>query len=471
MKLRAKLLILLAPLALLAACGGAGSQSSNSGGGTQNQQGSVFVTGEDAPLSSVVGFNVTIDKITLNNSTSTVTALSTATAVDFGRLMGLRSLLAFNTIPQGTYTSATITFENSNPAPLISYVDMSTNPPSVQELTGSFNQATVTVPFPSGAPLVVSSNGLVGLHMDFDVGDSLVVNSSNQFTGAINPTITIQAVSASDEVGQITEFTGNMISTDINNNTFLMQGPYGFQETIDVNQSTQYNGSNSLSTLTPNAIVSVVGTVQVDGSILASGVELITTDQAFISGRVLAVNPTSGPVQTVTMWVGEELGTSGVIPVDSVQTINLSGVLTYDVCFFDNILAQWLFNDSELVVGQRIFIGGTVAGTTFTPDLVSLRRQGVVGTLVANSVNITGGTGSNLGSFQMQNDALMSYSAGGPFTVWTGNLTTFENIDGLSGLSTAGTPNLISRGLVFKNQTNGQPVIVAGHVRVLPAGQ
>jgi Domain of unknown function (DUF4382) len=468
MKLRAKLLALLVPLALLAACGGGGQSA---GGGTQNQQGSVFVTGEDAPLSSVVGFNVTIDKITLNNSTSTITALSTPTAVDFGRLMGLRSLLAFNTVQPGTYTSATITFENSNPAPLINYVDMSTNPPSVQELTGSFNQTVVTVPFPAGAPLVVSSNGLVGLHMDFDVRDSLVVNNSNQFTGAINPTITIQAVSASDEVGQITEFTGNVVSTDTNANTFVMQGPYGFQETIDVNQSTQYNGSNGLSTLTSDAIVSVVGTVQVDGSILASAVELISTDKAFISGRVLAVNPTSGPVQTVTMWVGEELGTSGVIPVDTVQTVNLSGVSNYEVCFFDNLVTQWLFNDSALVVGQRIFVGGTVAGGVFTPDMVSLRRQGVVGALVANSVNITGGNGSNLGYFQMQNDALMSYSAGGPFTVWTGNLTTFVNIDGLSGLSTAGTPNLISRGLVFKNQSNGQPVVVAGRVRVLPAGQ
>jgi Domain of unknown function (DUF4382) len=468
MKLRAKLLALLAPLALLAACGGgAGTQP---GGGSQNQQGSVFVTGEDAPVSSVVGFNVTIDSITLNNSSTTVPALATPTAVDFGRLMGLRSLLAFNTIPQGTYTSATITFENSSPAPLISCVDLSTTPPSVQEVTGTFNQTTVTVPFPSGAPLVVSSNGLVGLHMDFDVRASLVVNGG-QITGAINPTMTIQAVSASDEVGQITEFTGNVVSTDTNTDTFLMQGPYGFQETIDVNQSTQYNGSNSLSTLTPDAIVSVVGTVQLDGSILASGVELISTDKAFISGRVLAVNPSSGPVQTVTMWVGEELGTSGVVPIDTVQTINLSGVSTYDVCFFDNLLTQQVFNNTSLVVGQRIFIGGTVAGGAFTPDMVSLRRQGVVGALVAGSVTVTGGTGSNLGSFQMQNDALMSYAAGGPFTVLTGNATNFENIDGLSGLSSAGTPNLIARGLVFKNPNNGQPVVVAGHVRVLPAGE
>ena len=123
------------------------------------------------------------------------------------------------------------------------------------------------------------------------------------------------------------------------------------------------------------------------------------------------------------------------------------------------------------MVGQRIFIGGTVAGGAFTPDMVSLRRQGVVGALVSGSIVVTGSTGSNQGYFQMQNDALMSYAAGGPFTVLTGDLTTFENINGLSGLASAGTPNLISRGLVFKNPVDGKPVVVAGRVRVLPPQQ
>jgi hypothetical protein len=307
--------------------------------------------------------------------------------------------------------------------------------------------------------------------MDFNIHDSLAVDGNKQITGAINPVMTVQAVSASDEVGEITDFTGSVVSVNASSNTFLMQGPYGFQETVEVNSSTQYSGSNSLNTLTPDAIVSVVGTVQGDGSILAKGVELVSTDKAFISGRVLAVNPTSGPVQTVTMWVGEELGTSGVIPVDTVQTVNLTAASTYDVCFFDNLLTQQLFNDASLVVGQRIFIGGTVAGGAFTPDVVSLRRQGVVGALVQNSVTITGGTGSNLGYYQMQNDALMSYSAGGPFYVLTGDKTVFENINGLSGLQTAGTPNLISRGLVFKDPNTGKPVVVAGRVRVLPEAQ
>ena len=446
------------------------SNSSSSQNSKSSSQASVFVTGEDAPASSVVGFNVTIDSLTLNNGSSTVSAISSPEAVDFARLMGLRTLLGFNSIPQGTYDSVTFTFENSNPVPVISYIDMTTNPPSVKTMNGTFSQTTVTVPFPSGKPLVVSSNGLVGLHIDFDVDDSLVT-SGGQITGTVNPVINIAAVSASDEMGEITDFTGNVVSTSSSSNSFQMQGPYGVPRTIDVNSSTQYNGSNSLGTLTTNAIVSVIGTVQADGSILAKYVELITTDKAFISGRVLAVNPTSGPVTSVTMWVGEEVGTSGVIPVDTVQTISLSSVNNYEVCFFDNWLTQQVFNNTSLVVGQRIFIGGLVSGGTFTPDLVSLRRQGVVGALVASSVTITGGTGSNQGYFQMRNDALMSYSAGGAFTVFTGDATTFENINGLSGLESAGTPNLIARGLVFKNVLTGKPIVVAGRVRVLPAGQ
>jgi hypothetical protein len=466
---------LLAVAVLLGLCmmglGCAVSNSSSQNASSNAKTGGVFVTGEDAASSSVVGFNVTIDSLTLNNGTTTVTAISSPEAVDFARLMGLRTLLGFNTIPQGTYNSVTFTFENKNPAPVISYVQM--NPtPTVQTLTGSFSQTTVTIPFPTGAPLVVGSNGLAGLHIDFDIEDSLPTNAG-QITGVINPVINVAAVSASEEMGEITDFTGNVVSTSTSTNSFSMQGPYGMPRTIDVNSSTQYNGSNNLGTLTANAIVSVVGTVQADGSILAKFVELITTDQAFISGRVLAVNPSSGAALSVTMWVGEELGTSGVIPVDTVQTINLSSINAnnYEICFFDNWLTQQVFGPSSLVIGQRIFIGGTVSGGAFTPDMVSLRRQGVVGSLVSGSVNITGGSGSNLGYFQMQNDALMSYSAGGPFNVFTGDATIFENIDGLSGLASAGTPKLIARGLVFKSMLTDKPIVVARRVRVLPADE
>src|SRR6202043_3530492 len=113
----------------------------------------------------------------------------------------------------------------------------------------------------------------------------------------VKPNLDVMAVSASEEEGEVTDFNGNVVSVNVSGNSFVMQGPYGFQEVIHVNSNTQYNGSNSLSSLTANAIVSVEGAVQADGSILANCVELITTDKAFISGRILAVNP--GPVGTL----------------------------------------------------------------------------------------------------------------------------------------------------------------------------
>lgn len=207
-----------------------------------------------------------------------------------------------------------------------------------------------------------------------------------------------------------------------------------------------------------------------DGSVLASDVEFVTTDRAFISGRILALNPTSGPVQTVTMWVGETGGDASSL-VDTVQTVNVSVVSTYDICFFNN---TWfspnnLFGNSSMLVGQRIFIGGSVSGSTFTPDLISLRRQGVSGAVVPGSVTVTSG---NAGNFQLLNTGLLGMSLGGPLTVNTGAGTLLfqgnSNTLTLTDLQTAtatASVSVIARGLVLKDSTSGDAVLWAHRVR------
>ena len=112
---------------------------------------------------------------------------------------------------------------------------------------------------------------MAGLHMDFDLRKSLAMDGSgnltiNNGTIAVTPVLDVMAVSASGDLGQITEFAGNIVSVNTSGNSFVMQGPYGFQETIDVNSSTLYNGSNSLSSLMANGIVSIEGTVQATGA-------------------------------------------------------------------------------------------------------------------------------------------------------------------------------------------------------------
>jgi len=461
-------------IVLLALCLLAASCSSSPGSSTPSsptsQQASVFVTGEDAPLASVVGFNVTINSITLNGNNNSPQVLSTATTVDFARLLGLRSPLAFNSVPADTYNSATFSLSN----PVISYVDMSTNPPSLTTMNGTFSpttgtatQTTVTVNF--ATPMVVDSSGLAGLRMDFDIRQSVAVDGNGNVTGVVDPTIYIRATHASDSDGQVTDLMGGLVSANAAGNSFVIQGPYGRQLTIDINSSTQFNSGWNINNLATPAVVGVQGYFQADGSLMANYVEVITSSQSFISGRVLQVtNNSSGNAQQIVMWVGET-GADMVSDVDTIQTINVSAVTQYDMCFFDNFFTNALFNSSTVIVGQRIFIGGSYSSSIFTPQMISLRFQGVYGTLTSGSVSITNG---NLGSFQLQNNGLIGYSLGGaPLTVGTGNGTLFINTTGLSELQSDGAIPIVAGGLLFVNPTTQTPVMAAAVVADPPQSQ
>jgi len=437
---------------------GCGSNSSSSGG-QSNQPGNVFVTGEDQPLSSVVSFNVTLNSVTLNGKDgTTATVISTPTTVDFARLIGLRSPLSFSSVAPDTYISATFVLAN----PVIDYVNMQATPPTVSTINGTFpnnqNPYTIQVSFPTA--MVVSSNGLAGLKMDMDIRDSLATDGNGNITGAVNPVIYIKATKASDPDGQITDLTGGLVSVNAPN-SFVIQGPYGRQLTIDVNTDTQFNSGWNINNLAAPAIIGVQGYFQADGTLMADHVEVITTAHSFVSGRILQIANTAGDV-TVTMWVGET-GADMVSDVDTIQTFDITAVTTYEVCFFDNTLTQFVFSSSsDLIVGQRIFIGGSYSDGTFTPTMISLRRQGVYGLLNVGSVTVTDG---NAGSFTLSNNGLVGYTTGGTVTVDTFNGTVFFNLTGLSQLQSETTAiPLVVRGLFLKDPTTGNPTFYAGLV-------
>jgi hypothetical protein len=458
----------------LVGCGGGSGTTLSS----NPQAGAVFVTGEDAPLPSVVSLNLTINSITLTGASNSPQLVSSPITVDFARLVGLRAPLAFNAVPADTYTKATFVLSS----PVINYISAGT-PPQVTTLNGTFTNPTSTNPqttsvvvtFPT--PMVVGASGLAGMHTEFDIRQSLAVDGSGQITGVINPVMFIEAVKATNPEGQITDLTGTIVSVNVAGNSFLMQGPFGHQFTVDVEGNTIYNAGFALATLpTSGGFVSLQGTVQMDGSILASDVEFVTTDLAFISGRILALNPTTGPVQTVTLWVGETGGGTSSM-VDTVQTVDVSGVSNYAICFFNN---SWfspnnLFGNSSMLVGQRIFIGGSVSGSSFAVGFISLRRQGVYGLTVPGSVTVTSG---NAGSFQLSNSGLLGYALGGPLTVNTGAGTVFfqgnSNTLTLTDLQTASATvavPVLARGLVVKDSTSGDPVLWAHRVREVEAAQ
>src|SRR5579872_2016872 len=72
-----------------------------------SQAGAVYVTGEDAPLESVISLNLTINSITLKGAKSSPAVVSAPITVDFARLVGLRAPLGFGAVPADSYSSAT----------------------------------------------------------------------------------------------------------------------------------------------------------------------------------------------------------------------------------------------------------------------------------------------------------------------------------------------------------------------------
>jgi len=450
--------VLLALTMIGLGCGAANNQQL----GTNTQPGSVFVTGEDAPLPSVVGFNVTINSVTLNGQDgSTAQVIASPTTVDFARLVGLRSPLAFNSVAADTYTSATFVLAN----PVIDYVTL-TPSPTVTTMNGTFpgsqNPYSITVNFPTA--MVVGSNGLAGLRMDMDIRQSLAVDGNGQVTGAVNPVIYVTATKASEPEGQITDLVGGLVSVNSSNDSFVLQGPYGHQLTVYVGNTTLFNSGWSIGSMAAPAIVGVQGQFQADGSLMASGVEVIETSQSFISGRVLQVTTDqTGAAQQLVMWVGET-GADMVSDVDTIQTVDVSLIdnNNYDICFLNGLLTNGVFNNTSVAVGQRVFVGGTYSNSVFTPTMVSLRLQGVYGTFVTGSTVANNG---NAGTFQLSNDGLVGYSVGGPVTVNTYNLTYFYNLTGLNQLSSTTTAiPLVTRGLLLKDPVSGNLEMYAGFV-------
>jgi len=451
----------------LVGCGGSSKA-------TAPQAGAVYVTGEDAPLESVVSLNLTINSITLKGAKSSPAVVSAPITVDFARLVGLRAPLGFGAVPADSYSSATFVLAS----PVITSI--STVTPTT--LAGTFAAPTsttpqttsVTVTFPT--PMVVAADGLAGLHMEFDIPRSVEV-VAGQVTGLITPVIFAEALKATDPEGQITELTGTMAAVSTASSSFTMQGPIGAQVTVAVNDNTTFNQGFTLPTLpTTGAFVALQGTMRKDGSILASDVEVITTDSAFVSGRVLAFSPGTGAATSVTLWVDETGGGTTAL-LDSVQTINIAAVTVYNLCPFNNgwFTTTNLFSSSALLVGQRIFVGGAFVSPVFAPDLISLRRQGVYGTVVPASVTVTNDA-TSAGTFQISNTGLLGYALSAPLQVNTGAGTLlFQGNSSALTLTSLGTASatasvgVVARGLVLKDTVSGDAVLWAHRVREVEA--
>jgi hypothetical protein len=447
-------------LLTLSGCGGSGSSGSDP---NPSNQASVFTVGTDAPLPSVVSCQILVTGVTLNNGTTNVPVLTNSQVVDFAELSGLHQLLDLNSVPTGTYTSASVTIAN----PVIAFIDTTQNPPAVNTINGTLSQSTVTVNFPT--PFVLNAGDLVGLRMEFDLYQSLQTDSNGQVTGAINPVFNMQLLNADDSNVSIDCFDAGVVGVT-NDSTFVVQGPKGRQWTVMTNANTAFDDpSEPISSFTTNTIVEVSGQLDpVSHDIVASEVEVLSNDNFYLGGLFTSIRPPSGPATAADLYVRAELPDITGVQDGQIETLTLNGTEQYRIANINNPITSLIFNNSALAAGQVVGIGGALTTTngvsTLSVHRVVLRRQGQEGTWVPGSTVVQNG---NAGSFQLSDDWTAGVLLPSPLAVLTTNGTLFINLNGLSALT--GTQALSIRvvGFILMDSLTNQPVMVARSVEQL----
>jgi len=457
----------LALVALLTGCGNNPNTTNNN----NPQSNSVFVTGTDAPLPSVVGFRVDITGMTLSDGTNPpVSVLNGTQTVDFARLNGMRTLLDINTIPTGTYTQAVITLAN----PSIDYLNVTnpqTNPPthptiSTLDTSAASNPqlslTTSTVTINLATPLVVSMGDIDGLRFEFNILKSVAVDGSGQITGAITPTINLKVITPSDADAYIDEFDAGVVSVNAMGNSFVIQGPHGHQFTVNVNQQTEWENDESINNLTTNSIVEISGTLdRTTATFLADSVAIVSQDKFWAGGLVTYVNPPIGTATDFDMYVRNVLPSGTGFASGQISNVILSGQEKYFIHWWHDNFGSFLFTSSGMVPGQHISIAGPFSNGQVTVKRIVLRHSGHTGTLV------TGQTNTNAGTFEFNSNGLAGVLFEGPVTVQVTPFTRYlGGLTGINGLTGNTALNLRVVGLILKTNT-GDPIFLAYSVEEL----
>jgi Domain of unknown function (DUF4382)/Domain of unknown function (DUF5666) len=444
---------------MTAGCGTTGGSSSGGSGSSNTAE--AFVIGTDAPVASVVSFQVQINSIdAIDENGNSTPLLSGSPTVDFARYNGLQTLLDMNNVPMGKYTSIQVSFGSAT----IGYLQTQAgSAPTIQ--TEDAALSTTTVQTTLANPLVVSQQGPVGIRLDFDLYKSIQVDSNGQITGAVTPTLNIKAIGPNDPGAYIDEFDAAVVSVDATGQSFIIQGPHGHQFTVQVNGQTEWDNNEGLSDLTTSSIVQISGVLdRADSTIDADEVAILSQDGFYAGGQITYVQPASGVASDFDLYVRGLLPTTTGITLGQIAQVDLSGNEKYFIYWMHNPLTEFLFNSSSLVPGQHVSIGGPASGATnaqaVTCNRIMLRHWGYNGTIVPGSINDGNGT------FQMNVTGFAGLLVPGTVTVYTVPGTSWRyGLSGMGDLSTGTSIRVV--GLLLKDPTSGQLVLLAHYVDLL----
>ena len=106
---------------------------------------------------------------------------------------------------------------------------------------------------------------------------------------------------------------------------------------MNVNDQTEWEGSETINDLTSSSIVSISGTLdKTDGTFLADTVAILSQDKFFAGGLITYVDPPTGTAQDFDLYARDVLPAGTGFTSGQISTINLTGNEKYFIYWMHN---------------------------------------------------------------------------------------------------------------------------------------
>jgi hypothetical protein len=340
----------------------------------------------DAPSDRVIALELKVNSIVLTNSSGgTVPVLASPTEVELSHLAATMEPLSLNDIPQGNYTSATITVSS----PQVTFMDPTTGLVVEKNATLTTNTASFTF-----NPSVSIGSTLTSLNFDFDLNlpNSITIDANNNV--AFTPMFTASAVTMvaenlqEEDDGLVDDLVGFVTAASGSSFSILAQDA---SQTLSfvVDGNTQFEGVSGASALSNGMIVEVSAVTQPDNSLLATHVEVRIANANGEEAEGLITQVIGTPATQFNIVVRDEATSGSVFPaLGSMLTVNLAQNTLYNIntdhVDLGNLPFVPKFDATSLAKAQNVEADtDNPSSTSVIAQAVELQPQAIVGTVTA----------------------------------------------------------------------------------------
>lgn len=413
----------------------------------------------DAPVDKVLAFEITVSSVTLTNASGVTTSvLSSPTQVELTHLAGTFEPLTFQSVPQGTYTQATITVAS----PDLTYIDPGTG--LIVETHPALANAVATVPFGSGG--IAVGSGSTSLNFDFNLASSLAFDASNNVT--VTPVFAFSATTVASDPrqqdtkdGEVEDVSGPVISTTAST-IVINSEESGIQLSFATDANTSYKGVAGLASIKAGEIVQIDASTQPDGSFLAKKIEIENDQSNGLEAQGIVTSVVGIPATSFKVLVQDEASSAPSSSQPALGTevvVTVSGSTTYDAnvdhAEVDGLPFTPVFDGNTLAPAQRVETDVDSANTTaLLAKRVRLQQQSLSGTVSGYTVS----NGRGAFTLTLATDSIFAKLSGlTTVTIYQQPTTNLNDVGSINN-----GDSLRVRGLLFLNST--QYSLVASHV-------